>query len=76
MTMMTYKIYEAVVEYDADAAIFHGEVINMRDIITFRGKSVSELKRAFASSVKDDVEFCRQRGEEPEKPLSAGPKLS
>jgi hypothetical protein len=36
MTMMSYKSYEAVVEYDEDADIFHGEVINMRDVITFQ----------------------------------------
>jgi hypothetical protein len=45
MTMMSYKAYEAVVEYDEDSEIFHGEVINLRDVITFQGKSVSELKR-------------------------------
>ena len=70
MTMMNYKSYEAVVEYDEDADIFHGEVINMRDVITFQGKSVSELKRAFAASVEDYLAFCKQRGEEPEKPFS------
>jgi predicted HicB family RNase H-like nuclease len=61
MTMMSYKSYEAVVEYDEDADIFHGEVINMRDVITFQGKSVSELKRAFAASVEDYLAFCKQR---------------
>jgi hypothetical protein len=36
--MMTYKGYEAAVEYDDDSEIFHGEVINLRDVITFQGK--------------------------------------
>ncbi len=67
MTMMSYKAYEAAVEYDEDAEIFHGEVINLRDVITFQGKSVSELKRAFAASVEDYLAFCRQRGEEPDQ---------
>jgi hypothetical protein len=39
MTMMTYKGYEAAVECDEDVGIFHGEVINPRDVITFQGKS-------------------------------------
>jgi predicted HicB family RNase H-like nuclease len=68
MTTMTYKSYEAVVEYDEAAEVFHGEVTNMRDVITFQGKSVSALKRAFAASVEDYLAFCQQRGEEPEKP--------
>ncbi len=70
MTMMSYKSYKAVVEYDEDAEIFHGEVINMRDVITFQGKSVSELKRAFAASDEDYLALSKQRGEEPEKPFS------
>ena len=70
MTMMTYKGYEAAVEYDEDAGIFHSEVINLRDVITFQGKSVAELKKAFAGSIEDYLAFCKRRGEEPEKPFS------
>ncbi|MEZ5890618.1 MAG: type II toxin-antitoxin system HicB family antitoxin [Xanthobacteraceae bacterium] len=67
---MRYKNYEAVVEYDDDVGIFHGEVVNLRDVITFQGKSVAELKKAFAASVEDYLAFCKERGEEPEKPFS------
>jgi predicted HicB family RNase H-like nuclease len=67
---MTYKGYEAIVEYDEDAAIFHGEVVNTRDVITFQGTSVAELQQAFKDSVEDYIEFCRQRGDEPERPFS------
>lgn len=37
MNVMTYKDYEALVEYDEDAGLFHGEVMNLRDVITFQG---------------------------------------
>ncbi|MHC5894835.1 hypothetical protein [Nostoc sp.] len=47
----------------------HGEVINIRDVITFQGSSVAELKQAFADSVEDYLDFCRERGEEPDKPF-------
>jgi predicted HicB family RNase H-like nuclease len=50
--------------------IIHGEVINIRDVITFQGSSVQELKQAFQDSVDDYLEFCKQRGEEPNKPFS------
>ncbi len=70
MNTMTYKGYEALVAYDEDAEIFHGEVINTRDVITFQGRSVDELKVAFADSIEDYLDFCRGRGEEPEKPYS------
>ena len=72
MTMMRYKGYEAAVEYDEDAEIFHGDVINLRDVITFQGRSVSELKKAFAGSVEDYLAFCQTRGEDPEKLFFAG----
>ncbi|MCC5602059.1 type II toxin-antitoxin system HicB family antitoxin [Nostoc favosum] len=67
---MKYKGYEASVEFDAEAEIFHGEVINIRDVITFQGSSVDELKQAFSDSVDDYLDFCRERGEEADKPFS------
>ena len=70
MTTMKYKGYEATIEYDEDAEFFHGEVADLRDVITFQGRSVSELKRAFAESVEEYLAFCRERGELPEKPYS------
>ncbi len=67
---MRYKGYEAIVEFDDEAEIFHGEVINIRDVITFQGDNVRNLKQAFHDSVDDYLEFCKERGEEPEKPFS------
>ena len=68
--MMTYKGYQATVELDEEAGVFHGEVINTRDVITFEGSSVSQLKKAFRDSVEDYLDFCASRGEDPEKPFS------
>jgi len=68
--MMEYKGYFAKVEFDDDAGIFHGEVINLRDVITFEGETVKEIRQAFQDSVDDYLDFCRKRGENPEKPYS------
>ena len=68
--MMEYKGYIGKVEFDDEAAIFHGEVISTRDVITFQGESVAELKKAFRTSVDDYLTFCKQRGEVPDKPFS------
>ena len=67
---MEYKGYVAEVEFDEKADIFHGEVINLRDVVTFEGETVGELRKAFQDSVDDYLEFCAERGEEPEKPYS------
>jgi predicted HicB family RNase H-like nuclease len=67
---MEYKGYFAKVVFDEDADIFHGEVLNLRDVITFEGETVEDLRQAFYDSVDDYIEFCAERGEDPEKPYS------
>jgi predicted HicB family RNase H-like nuclease len=68
--MMEYKGYLGRVEFDDDAGLLHGEVVNTRDVITFQAESVSGLRSAFQESIDDYLEFCRSRGERPEKPYS------
>ena len=68
--MMEYKGYIGHVEFDDDAEIFHGEVINTRDVITFQGKTVEEIKQAFRDSLADYFEYCTKLGQQPEKPFT------
>jgi predicted HicB family RNase H-like nuclease len=68
--MMEYKGYLARAEFDDEANLFHGEVVNIRDVITFQGQSVAELRQAFEDSVEDYLAFCAERGEEPNRPFS------
>ena len=68
--MMEYKGYIGKVDFDDEAGIFHGEIINTRDVITFQGESVAELTKAFRDSIDDYLQFCLERGEAPEKPFS------
>ena len=68
--MMEYKGYIGKVEFDEEAGMIHGEVIHTRDVITFQGDSVAEVKQAFHESVDDYLEFCETRGESPDKPFS------
>jgi predicted HicB family RNase H-like nuclease len=68
--MMEYKGYIGKVEIDDEAGILYGEVINVRDVITFEGASVDEIQKAFQESVDDYLDFCTQRKESPEKPFS------
>jgi len=68
--MFKYKGYHGKVEFDEETRIFHGEVVDLRDVITFQGKSVDELDQAFRNSIDDYLEFCQIRGEEPDKAFS------
>jgi predicted HicB family RNase H-like nuclease len=67
---MEYKGYIGTVEYDDKAKIFHGDVINTRDVIIFQGKSVNEIEKAFKESIDDYIKWCEEDGVMPEKPYS------
>ena len=61
--MLQHRGYTGQVEFDDEARLFHGEVINLRDVVTFQGTSVEEPEVAFRESVDDYLEFCKERGE-------------
>lgn len=67
---MKYKGYIGQVVYDEKAKIFHGDVIGLKDVITFQGESVQELEQAFKDSIDDYLAFCLQRNEKPDKTFS------
>jgi predicted HicB family RNase H-like nuclease len=68
--MIEYKGYTGVIEYRPEEEAFHGIVANIRDVISFYGTSVEELKEAMAQAVDDYLEYCKGRGIEPAKPYS------
>lgn len=66
--MMHYKGYLGRVEFDDEAELFHGEVINTRDVITFQGTTPEEIKREFQISIDVYLEFCAEQGKAPDNP--------
>lgn len=70
MSILTHDGYIAEVELDEDAGILHGQVINTTAVLTFQGKTVDEVKKAFVDTIEDYVAWCKERGKEPEKPYS------
>ncbi|MNX74083.1 HicB family protein [compost metagenome] len=68
--MKPYKGYEAVIDFDDEDGLFYGEVLNIRDVVTFQGTTVEELRQAFRDSVDDYLEFCAAEGKDPDKPFS------
>ncbi len=45
-------------------------MLNTRATLHFAGRTVEELRRAFADTIADYRDWCRERGVEPEKPYS------
>jgi len=58
-----------VVNYDDEAEIFHGEIVNKRDVITFQSENSKDIKREMTDSIDAHIAFCEKSGREPSKPF-------
>jgi predicted HicB family RNase H-like nuclease len=70
MTALHYDGFLAELDVDEDAGVMHGRVVNARAVLTFEGETLPELRAAFADTIADYRDWCRERGVEPEKPYS------
>ena len=70
MATLEHKGYIARIDADEEDGTFHGRVINISDVVNFKGRSMTELKREFAKSMEAYFSFCREQGDEPEQPFS------
>jgi predicted HicB family RNase H-like nuclease len=70
LTFGPHKGYGGAATYDDDSGFFHGEVVGLRDVVTFQGETPALAAKAFAESVDDYLAFCKERGEDPEQPFS------
>ena len=68
--IFSYKGYTGEVLIDGDADVLAGEVLDIRDVITFEGETVPEVKQAFRDSVDDYLDFCHELGRKVNKPFS------
>ena len=64
--MLRHKDYTGYFEFDEENEFFHGEVMNIRDVITFQGDSIKQIKKAFIDSVEDYLAFCEESIKSPE----------
>ena len=66
--MLEYKGFVGTV--DADDGAFSGQVVGLRDVVTYEGETYVEVEQAFRDSVDDYLAFCAERGEAPDRPYS------
>jgi predicted HicB family RNase H-like nuclease len=62
--------FVAEVGYEDGDHLMHGSVINTRAVLHFAGDTIEELRQAFADTIADYRNWCKERGTEPEKPYS------
>ena len=67
---MRHGDYVAKIDYEEDTKLFHGRVVNLRDVVNFYGSSVEELKKEFWDSIEAYLEVCAEEEIEPQKPYS------
>jgi predicted HicB family RNase H-like nuclease len=67
---MTYKCYIGTVEYSEEDNCLFGRIAGIRDIISYEGESVEEIRKAFEDAVDDYLDHCAATGKEPNKPYS------
>jgi predicted HicB family RNase H-like nuclease len=65
--VMSYNGYTGSVHFNAADDVFYGKIEGINDLITFEGKTVAGLKKAFQDSVADYVETCKRYHKETEK---------
>ncbi len=70
MSNLEYKGFKAKVEFSADDDVFFGRLIGIRDIVTFEGQTVDQLKESFKEAVDFHIEVCEKTGEKLKKPYS------
>lgn len=65
---MTYKGFEAVIEFSAEDDALVGHLEGTTDVVGFHGSSVAEVRLAFCASVDAYIADCAEIGKEPQKP--------
>lgn len=65
--MIEYNSYIRVVDFDPEIDLFHGTVINIQDVITFYGASVTELREEMQKSLAVYFEVCKEQRKIPDK---------
>lgn len=68
--MPYYKGYRSQFEYSFSDQVWHGKLAGIRDCILFESKTYKGMEDAFREAVDDYLEFCKEYGDEPNKPVA------
>jgi predicted HicB family RNase H-like nuclease len=71
MGTLKYKGYSGTVEYSEEDNCLFGKIIGMsKNVITYEGKTVEELKTDFVTGIDLYLDSCKEQGIKPQKPYS------
>ena len=66
---MDYRGHCAAAQFDYNAGVFHGKVVDTGNAVIFEGTSIDQLRNEFHFSTDDYLAVCAERGREPYKPF-------
>jgi len=67
---MEYKGYTALIRHSEEDGCFIGKVIGISDQIVFDAASLDEIRKIFEADVDSYLQYCRQKGRQPNTPAS------
>ena len=68
MITLTYKEYTAQIVYSEEDRCYIGDLVGIRDIVSFHGDSLEEIRAVFEESVEDYLLTCQEFNRLPQKP--------
>jgi len=68
--VLSHKGYLGSIETSLDDNCLFGEILYVNDLVTYEGKTVEELHKAFVEAVEHYLARCAEEGVEPDKPCS------
>ena len=66
---LRYKGYIGSIEYSEESAVFHGKVLGVKPFLAYEGDSVNTITEDFHNAIDEYIEFCEEKGIQPEKPF-------
>ena len=64
--ILEYKNYIGSIEFSDEDMLFYGKVLGIKSLISYEGKSASELVKNFHNSIDDYLLMCEQNNVKPE----------
>ena len=67
--ILEHRGYKGEVKLSIEDGCLHGKVIGIHDVVSYEGENIGQIKLRFEEAVDDYIEFCLERGKEPNKPI-------
>ena len=70
MKELKYKEYQGIItNIDYQTGLMHGEVLLLKDVVTFKAPNPKLLLKEFKASIDDYLTYCKKDGVEAARPL-------